>query len=198
MKMNKFTGAVLAGASMTMLVAGPLHVSAYPANSWIAYEDDWGYTDASGNWVRNCWYQLGGKWYWMTEAGIAQKGWMSQGENFYYLGKHNKDGMQTGWQTIDGSTYYFGSNGVMKRGWQKIGNEWYFFKSDGKLMAGDQYLCDGYFYNFDDNGHIKYGWDQKENGFWRYSFPDGTMAVDTRVTIDGKTYTFTEWAEAKR
>jgi hypothetical protein len=60
----------------------------------------------------------------------------------------------TGFEKIDGSTYYFKqADGSMATGWMKIGGKYYYFsKSNGKMLAGKTYKIDGKTYKFDANG----------------------------------------------
>jgi len=65
------------------------------------------------------------------------------GDYKYYFGTNGK--LQTGWQTIDGSTYYFKKKandtmrkGAMLTGLKKIGDNKYYFGSNGKLRTGWQ------------------------------------------------------------
>ena len=45
----------------------------------------------------------------------------------------NADGSYyvSGWQEIDGSTYYFDENGDRTTGWMAVGNEDYYFTEEG-------------------------------------------------------------------
>ena len=52
-----------------------------------------------------------------------------------------------GWQQIDGSWYYFDTNGSACTGWQEIDGSWYYFDADGR-MARDTEI-DGYYVNAD-------------------------------------------------
>ena len=65
-----------------------------------------------------------------------------------------KDGhMITGWQYINGKTYYYSPNdGHMYHDWSRIdGAEYYFDRSDGHMYTGTHYV-DGVEYNFGTTG----------------------------------------------
>lgn len=63
----------------------------------------------------------------------------------------NSTSAGTGWQNIDGATYYFGDDGKARTYWQNINGATYYFGEDGKARIGWQEI-DGVSYNFGDNG----------------------------------------------
>lgn len=67
---------------------------------------------------------------------IVRQGWYTEnGRKYYYDSHGNKIIGQI--YTIDGSQYYFNSDGVMQTSWQKIGGQYYFFgRRDGKRVLG--------------------------------------------------------------
>ena len=115
----------------------------------------------------------------------------------------------TGWQKIDGTWYYFNSNGDKLTGWQKIKGVWYYLKSDGAMATG-WVKVNGKWYYLKSNGAMATGWIKtggkwyylkssgamatgwlKDNGKWYYLNSSGAMVTGT-VTIDGKEYTFAD------
>ena len=95
--------------------------------------------------------------------------------------------MRTGWQTIDGSKYYFDSEGVMKTGFQTIDGSRYYFNSDGTMKTGwlDYY---GRKYYFDKNGKTLVGWNTISGSKYFFTEPgDCLMGVNI---IDDKKYYF--------
>lgn len=121
----------------------------------------------------------------------------------------------TGWQKIDGTWYYFNSNGDKLTGWQKIKGVWYYLKSDGAMATG-WVKVNGKWYYLKSNGAMATGWIKtggkwyylkstgamatgwlKDNGKWYYLNNSGAMVTGT-VTIDGKIYNFSDsgaWIE---
>jgi uncharacterized repeat protein (TIGR02543 family) len=80
-------------------------------------------------------------------------------------------GFATGWKQINGTWYYFDSNGLMRTGWINDGGDWYYADLNGAMQKGviqiegkihlfaqsgamQKGVCmvDGKLYNFDDNG----------------------------------------------
>ena len=60
---------------------------------------------------------------------------------------------RSGWLEIDGSRYYFDSDGKMATGWRGINSGWYYFGNDGKMATGWQEIGTGKCY-FDDEGKL--------------------------------------------
>ncbi|HGH1676130.1 TPA: cell wall-binding protein [Clostridium perfringens] len=86
---------------------------------------------------------------------------------------NNKGEVQSGWQTIDGKTYYFDEHNGMAKGVSCISNgdnyEVYLFNEDGSLVTGNGWKeIDGKWYYFNNNNILANGW----------------------KTINGKTYYF--------
>ena len=80
--------------------------------------------------------------------------------------------MKTGWQEIDGNTYYFG-HGVMQTGWQRIDGHRYYLGDDGIMRTGLQ-VIDGNTYYFGYRGIMRTGW-QTVDGSTYYFGDDGIM-----------------------
>jgi glucan-binding YG repeat protein len=51
--------------------------------------------------------------------------------------------MQTGWQRLGGTWYYFSASGAMQTGWQELDGAWYYFYESGD-MAADTWIGDYY------------------------------------------------------
>ena len=106
-----------------------------------------------------------------TVSPIGATAAWKQDSNGWWNTKANS--WSTGWESIDGSWYYFGSNGYMKTGWINDGGTWYFTTASGAMQTGVVEV-DGKVY---------------------YFAPSGAMATGT-VTIGGVTYTFAASGEA--
>lgn len=90
-------------------------------------------------------------------------------------------GSTVGWKKINGSWYYFKSDGSKATGWLKDGSSWYYLKSSGEMQTG--WLKEnGLWYYLDSSGAMKTGWYQV-SGKWYYSYSSGALAVNT--TVDG-------------
>lgn len=103
-----------------------------------------------------------------------------------------KDGKaMTGKQTINGMVYFFDESGVLQTGWVKDGNRWRYY--DGaKAHKGWLHLkTDGEekIYYLNKKGLLESGKWVKIDGKWYYFYPDGTLAVNTKIDgyeIDSK------------
>lgn len=163
------------------------------------------YLDGSGN-VATGWRQLdspsGSGWFYFDKTaenvGKNVTGWVDDAGHRYYLDPESRV-MVTGWRKIDGTWYYFASDGAMVTGWRKVGGAWYYLGTDGAMKTGWQkvggvwyYLADsgvmktgwqkidGVWYYFASSGAMQTGW-QKVGGVWYYLKPSGAMAASEWV-----------------
>ncbi|MEI3356824.1 MAG: hypothetical protein V8R81_07515 [Clostridia bacterium] len=67
-----------------------------------------------------------------------QTGWQKIGDSEYYF--NEKGIMQTGWQQVDGYWYYFNEKGVIQTGWQQISGSWYHLKYIKMALHGQDLL----------------------------------------------------------
>lgn len=76
------------------------------------------------------------------------EGWVknTQGQFFYV-----NNIPVTGWQYLDGASYYFAENGAMHIGFLKTDDGTYYFETDGKMVVGNKEI-DGTFYSFTSSG----------------------------------------------
>ena len=81
----------------------------------------------------------------------------------------------TGWQVIDGKTYYLDDSGNKVTGWKKIDGNKYYFDKEGVMQTGWQEIG-GKTYYFGDNGVMRISW-QLIDEDWYYFNPDGVMAT---------------------
>ena len=79
----------------------------------------------------------------------------------------------TGWQEIDGRTYYFDSDGDRRLGFVKVDGYWYYMNSAGVLVKGWKEV-DGDLYYFNEKGIMVTG-KQELNGRTYYFAPAGFL-----------------------
>ena len=77
-------------------------------------------------------------------------GWHKDNSGKYFYTKNDKK--LSGLQNIDGSTYYFGSGGIMHTGWKTIGSDYYYFKADGRMAKNTSLVIGGKTYSFAADG----------------------------------------------
>ena len=103
----------------------------------------------------------------------------SQNQSVNKSNHGSNNGLTVGWKKINGSWYYFKSDGSKATGWLKDGSTWYYLKSSGEMQTG--WLQEkGFWYYLDDSGAMKTGWYQV-SGKWYYSYSSGELAVNTIV-----------------
>ena len=119
-----------------------------------------------------------------TSAGIT--GWQTvDGKTYYFL----RDGScMTGHVRIGEHNYYFDDAGVMQTGWVELDGKTHYFGADGAMQTGWLEL-DGKRYYLNADGSRQNGWLALDgNNF--YFTADGAMAVG-QVEIDGRNRYFT-------
>lgn len=97
----------------------------------------------------------------------------------------------TGWRSIDGAWYYFGSDGYMKTGWVKDGANWYYMSESGAMKTGwviSYGAGYGQWYYMGADGAMKTGW-INDGGTWYFLKDSGAMA--TGWVLDNGTWYFT-------
>ena len=66
-----------------------------------------------------------------TEYVKTESEWVLLDGTYYYFDSNGR--ATTGWGYIGNAWYYFDEKGVMQCGWQKIGGIWYFFEVSGAM-----------------------------------------------------------------
>ena len=103
---------------------------------------------------------------------VIMTGWQTvDGKTYYFDSKGRKT---VGWLNDGGKDYYFDLNGVMRTGWQKVSGKWYFLNKDGVMQTGWKKLG-GKWYYLASNGVMQTGW-KKIDGTWYYLKTSGEMA----------------------
>ena len=113
-------------------------------------------------------------------------GWQYQDGIWYYV-KNDRSIVVEEFQKVNGSSYYFDSDGKMVTGLWKIGENSYYFGKDGKLVV-NKWIQNATGWNYaGENGCFVNGW-QTIKGC-RYYFENERMMTDAKQ-IDGKVYIF--------
>ena len=126
-----------------------------------------------------------------TDAGLQEMAEADARGIANYLGLSEADKL-TGWQTIDGKTYYYGSNGKKVTGTPVIDGKKYWFDENGVQKTGWLYLLDWKMYFEPETGAAKIG--MADIGGKRYLFnDDGIMQAYAGTTVvNGKKYWFSD------
>ena len=139
------------------------------------------------------------------EDGEKVKGWVQDGDTWYYMDSHDGSMTTDGWAEVDGTWYNFAEDGKMNTGWVQDGETWYYLKDWGGMATGWQQV-DGKWYYLKDSGAMATGWVktgdtwyllkdsgamatgwQQVNGKWYYLKASGAMATGW-VEVNGKWY----------
>ncbi len=113
--------------------------------------DSYYYFDGDG-YMQVGFVNINGYTFYFDATGVLQKGWVTDASGRYYFNPVN-GAMVTNWQNIDGTYYYFGTDGKLgSYQWVDAGNGQKFFADlDGSLTKGWKQI-DGKVYLFADNG----------------------------------------------
>ena len=115
----------------------------------------------------------GRKYYYRWGSPVT--GWQEIDGNTYYFEEDGKAAVA--WQTFDGDTYYFGWDGVMVTGWQTLSGTKYYFDLDGTMTVG-RFEVDGKKYFADKGGKVVANClVQGEDGRKSYFGADGIMVT---------------------
>ena len=110
-------------------------------------------------------------------------GWQSiEGSRYYF---RDDGALCTGWQLIDGNRYYLHTDGRLATGWLELTEAHYYFGTDGVCVSGWQ-LIDGERYCFDADGALLTGI-ILENGAAYLLNEQGQLSTGW-VQMEGKTY----------
>lgn len=111
--------------------------------------------------------------------GTLVSGWQERTEGTCYY----QSGLRlTGWQTIEATSYYFNSQGVMQTGFVTIGKKTYFLKAKGGFATGFKEVGENTYF-FTDTGIMVTGWKMIEGKQYYFS-ETGIMAKGTTVVIE--------------
>ncbi len=137
------------------------------------------YLKSDGKMCVSEWLQNKTDWYYCSDNGTLAKGWLMYQNEWYYLSEYDYKMYKNGAYNVDGSDYYFDTNGKMltdywevftnlsnykryryygedgKRyisKWKLYGSDWYYFSSDGISLASVTKTINGKSYTFNGNG----------------------------------------------
>lgn len=137
------------------------------------------------------WVNEDGKYYYYNSSSAKLTGWQQIGGHWFYLAPWDNGAMLTGFQKLDGKTYYFNDTGrLVTGGWNKVGSKWYYMNSNGSVRTGWQKI-DGKWYYLSgwDNGAMLTGM-QKLDGTNYFFNSSGEMATNSWKSSNGKWYYF--------
>ena len=107
-----------------------------------------------------------------------------------YYSEEDQENTQGTEKCINGSWYYFYSDGTMATGWTKHHGNEYYYDSEGRMVHGI-YTIDGVTYGFDDVTGVKIYGEKYIAGAWRY-FDEETGEMATGWTEHVREYYYDE------
>ena len=148
------------------------------------------FKDSNGNFVKNDWVEISGKYYYFDMNGYLVTNQWVQDE--YYVDENGV--MQTNYWYDDknGKIYYLDKDGkYTKDTIVTIDNNEYAFNSKGELVKNAPYVKEGKGYYFGNDGKIdKIEGYKSINGTYCYVKDDGSLLVNDWKEDDGKWYYF--------
>ncbi len=151
-----------------------------------------------GDISKHCGFQtIDGKTCYLLKDGSVPTGMKKIGSAVYCFGEAGE--MLTGWQTINGKTYYFtGTDGKRASGWQTIDGERYYFNTKNGAMKTGLLKLNNKRYVLSEKGQrVKKGWATIGSRTYYVDPKTGYATVGWR-TIEGKKYYFIKSADGRR
>lgn len=134
---------------------------------------------------------IDGKKYMVNADGSLHKGWLQLTPTWrLYCNPEDNGAILTGFQQVQGKSYYFDENGIMAIGFKKILGKSYCFDGSGVMYAGATPIIDGKKYAFDGNGVQFFGWIELGNYRFYFNPEDNGAAVTGYIEIDNIVYRF--------
>jgi len=137
---------------------------------------------------RSGWYAENGEWHYLDYFGRPKTGWQEIDGKSYYFAPENGT-MVTGWYPIDDSQHYFHEDGVPAAGWLQIDGKQYYLGNDGAVVKG-WLQQDGKRYYLDNDGVVTTGWLELDGKHY-YLTQEG-YTVSGWNELDGVRYQFSE------
>ncbi|MEI4832334.1 YHYH domain-containing protein [Bacillus sp. FJAT-53711] len=163
--------------STTSVYASPGGLDANGGHTCHTNCAKWGLETGEYHYHNNWKKDENGKWYFYDKDGTKVKGWKDINGTLYYFYSNGQMAANT---TIDG--YVLGANGAMQQaqtaqtvqtGWKQNGSVWNYYNANGVKQTGWKQIS-GVWYYFNGHGAMQTGW-QSINGAWYYFSGSGAM-----------------------
>jgi len=156
---------------------------------WVTLDEGVRLFDETGVQQKSCWAEdpQGGQVYLDVDGSVVTC-WLLQGDSKYYLDE--KGHPLTGFQSIDGSLYCFGTDGALVTGWiEEEGRKYHANTATGKFDVSFTAIDDVTYFFYRTDGSMATGWVQMDHGTL-YFGEDGVMRKNCWEEIDGAYYYF--------
>ena len=124
----------------------------------------------------------------IVPAAPPEAGWHTEGKNtFYYVSAAQEMIRAVGLQQIDGSFYYFKSDGTMQTGWVATADGYRYFQPEGAAgQRGAMYTglhrISGKWYHFSENGVLSTGFCELKKGCYFFRKTGAAGVIGSAVT----------------
>ncbi|MCD8084320.1 MAG: N-acetylmuramoyl-L-alanine amidase family protein [Clostridiales bacterium] len=137
-----------------------------------------GNTTVGWQYISDAWY------YYYPDGTYAASGWLSVNGIDYLFGSDGR--MLTGWQNINGQTYYIEESGAMRTGWIEWNRQWYYANETqdeflGCLLKSRWLKLGDRTYYLTETGAMAEGWLEIDGNMYYFYPGSGEMAYDTLV-----------------
>ena len=119
---------------------------------------------------------------------VKLKGWQTLDGTTYYFDA--KGYLQTGWLHLEDNWYYLSSTGARQTGWVKVKNVWYYLGSDGVMRSATWLEDNGKWYYLAPSGAMYNNQWRCTKGVWYYLLGNGEMAKNRWIEDKGDWYYF--------
>ncbi len=119
---------------------------------------------------------------------VKLKGWQTLDGTTYYFDA--KGYLQTGWLHLEDNWYYLDSTGARQTGWVKVKNTWYYLDSDGVMLSATWLEDNGKWYYLAPSGAMYNNQWRCTKGVWYYLLGNGEMAKNRWIEDKGDWYYF--------
>ena len=160
-------------------------VSSLPENNPVSAQESSSqatYSKSSGSWIKS-----GSRWWYKhSDGSYTTNGWEKINGTLYYF--DSEGWMKTGWIKEYGKWYYLDDSGAMKTGWCLISGSWYYLNTSGVMQTGLQTI-EGQQYYLATSGAMQTGWHNIGDDTYFFSTSGARQTINRRALVLGETST---------
>ena len=162
------------------------HVDPYPyLASWGISREQFKNDIENGLEIKKGWQKNdAGYWYVRSDGSYPKDQFEKIDGTWYYFDSQGYMLADKWKKRPDNTWYYFDKSGEMATDWNKINGKWYYFNRDGAMVTGWVKYYDNWYYLDAANGDMKSDCFVRYNDGWYLLLPDGRMADKPEFTIE--------------
>ena len=165
-------------------------VVSLPANNPVSAQESSSqatYSKSSGSWIKS-----GSRWWYKhSDGSYTTNGWEKINGTWYYFDSEGwmKTGwMKTGWIKESGNWYYLDDSGAMKTGWCWVSGSWYYLNTSGVMQTGLQTIGGNEYY-LNTSGAMQTGWHNIGDDTYFFASSGARQTINRRALVLGETST---------